>query len=70
MTKDIFLNDADKHFENSKIEDILSYFVDSNGNCRGCVHDHSFMPTFVNAETSIDLIPKQLGKVKNVRVSG
>jgi hypothetical protein len=66
MTIDILLNDADKHSEISKVEDVLAYFVDSKGICG---HDHSFKPAFEGIKTSIDVIPKLFGKVKNASVS-
>jgi hypothetical protein len=37
---------------------ILDYFVDSDGICKICGHDHSFKFNNEETKSSIDLIPK------------
>jgi hypothetical protein len=46
------------------IENTLSHFVDSNGRCKICGHDHSFKPDLRNISTSNDVISELLGNAK------
>jgi hypothetical protein len=40
------------------ISRILDYYVDSDGTCKMCGHNHSFKFNYKEAKTSIDIIPK------------
>jgi hypothetical protein len=61
-------NSIDSHSSSLELEEILSQFVDENGICKMCGHDHSFTPTFEGVKTSIDIISELFGKVKNLEV--
>jgi hypothetical protein len=37
---------------------IVDYYVDSDGTCKMCGHNHSFKFNYEEAKSSIDLIPK------------
>jgi hypothetical protein len=65
MTNAISANDIDKHFDNSKIEGILVYFIDSNRICKICVQDHVFKPTLEGVTTRIDGI-SELFRTKKI----
>lgn len=43
-------------------DDILSYFVDSNGRCKICGQDHSHTPTSKDVKISMDVISELFGK--------
>jgi len=46
MTYDKFGKSIDKDFGVVNIADILSKFVDANGICKICGHNHRFRPSF------------------------
>jgi hypothetical protein len=46
----------------SDLDNLLSHFVDKNGICKVCGHDHSFNPTFVAVKLSVDIIPELFSK--------
>jgi hypothetical protein len=58
------VRELQKTRSNISIENFVSYFVDGNGKCNTCGHDHSFRPTFEGVKTSIDIIPKLLRSYK------
>jgi hypothetical protein len=39
-----------------KMKDLLAKFVETNGVCKICGHDHSYKPNFDNVKSSIDMI--------------
>jgi hypothetical protein len=41
----------------NRLEDILSFFIDENGICKKCGHDHSYHPKYEDLRSSIDIIP-------------
>ncbi|HEY7078843.1 MAG TPA: hypothetical protein VH500_04015 [Nitrososphaeraceae archaeon] len=47
------------------VSSILEYYIDSDGTCKICGHNHSFKFNYEEAKSSIDLIPK-LFKEKKV----
>ena len=47
-----------ENFKSTDVSRILDYFVDSDGTCKMCGHNHSFKFNYDGVKSSIDLIPK------------
>jgi len=48
------------------VSSILDYYIDSDGNCTICGHNHSFKFNYEEAKSSIDLIPKLFKEKKTL----
>jgi hypothetical protein len=48
------------------VSSILDYYIDSDGNCRICGHNHSFKFNYEEAKSRIDIIPKLFKEKKNL----
>jgi hypothetical protein len=53
MTYDKFGKNIDKDFGVVNIDDLLLKFVDANGICKTCGHNHRFSPSFKYTKTMI-----------------
>jgi hypothetical protein len=51
----------------ANLDDTLARFVDGNGICKACGHDHSFKPDLGNVNTSIDIISELFGKHRSAK---
>jgi hypothetical protein len=52
------------------LDGILARFVDKNGKCKTCGHDHRFKPNLQNVNTSIDVISGLSGEFHHDKVKG
>ncbi|HEY7081685.1 MAG TPA: hypothetical protein VH500_18485 [Nitrososphaeraceae archaeon] len=57
MTTSTSAKSPSKDFRATDVSSILSYYIDSDGNCRICGHNHSFKFNYKEAKSRNDLIP-------------
>ena len=58
MTTSTSTKSPSTDFHATDVSRILNYYIDSNGTCKMCGHNHSFKFNYEEAKSSIDIIPK------------
>jgi hypothetical protein len=58
MTTSTSTKSSAKDFCDIDISSILAYYIDNDGICKKCGHNHSFKFNYEEAKSSIDIIPK------------
>jgi hypothetical protein len=58
MTTSTSTKSSAKDFRATDVSSILAYYIDDDGTCKICGHNHSFKFNYEEAMSSIDIISK------------